>query len=73
MAEKIQEKSQLRMTFHNGDKEDGTMILKSKLYSNIAIASSPDALLTVSEAIASLQLLPLVEVAEVVTYTLVNE
>ncbi|TYR81559.1 DUF1659 domain-containing protein [Priestia megaterium] len=72
MADKIHEKSQLRIVFQNGQNEEGAPVLKPKSYTNIQPGSSPDALLTAGEAIAGLQSLPLVEVTEVVTYVLVK-
>jgi len=55
-----------------GIKEDGKPDLKTKSYMNIQPGSSADALITASETIASLQSLPLVEINEVVTFSLLK-
>ncbi|USL40648.1 DUF1659 domain-containing protein [Priestia megaterium] len=72
MAEKIQHSSQLRLVLEQGIKEDGKPDLKTKSYMDIQPGSSADALITASETIASLQSLPLVEINEVVTFSLLK-
>ncbi|MFE4037159.1 MULTISPECIES: DUF1659 domain-containing protein [Priestia] len=72
MAEKIQHSSQLRLVLEQGIKEDGKPDLKTKSYMNIQPGGSADALITASETIASLQSLPLVEINEVVTFSLLK-
>ncbi|WP_200894687.1 DUF1659 domain-containing protein [Bacillus alveayuensis] len=62
MAQTIIQSSQLRLVFELGTDEDGKMKYKNKNFNNIKTDAAPEQLLSVAQAIASLQIYPLARV-----------
>jgi hypothetical protein len=62
MAQTIIQSSQLRLVFELGTDEDGKMKYKNKNFNNIKTDAAPEQLLSVAQAIASLQIYPLAQV-----------
>ncbi|MCM3443479.1 DUF1659 domain-containing protein [Metabacillus halosaccharovorans] len=55
MASQVILDSQLSLVFDMGMDEDGKVILKRKNYNNVKTTATPDELLQVAQALASLQ------------------
>ena len=61
---------QLRLNYANGTDAKGDIIIKRKIYNNIASAATSAQLLATGQALASLQTLPLINVEQQVIETL---
>jgi hypothetical protein len=62
MAQSIIQQSQLRLVFEVGTDEAGKPVYRRKNFSNIKVTATPEQLLAVSQALASLQAYPLAQI-----------
>ncbi|TFB14066.1 DUF1659 domain-containing protein [Filobacillus milosensis] len=62
MATQVKTKSQLQLIFEEGLGENGEAILKRKTFNRVNTAATPEQLYAVSQALASLQTFPLLNV-----------
>ncbi|ANB57058.1 hypothetical protein GFC29_187 [Anoxybacillus sp. B7M1] len=73
MAQSIIQQSQLRLVFEAGVDEAGKPIYRRRQLNNIKVTASPEQLLAVSQALASLQSDPLVQVERSDLHLITNE
>lgn len=62
MAQAVVQQSQLRLVFEAGVDEAGKPVYKRKSFNNIKTGAAAEQLFTVSQALASLQTNPLVQI-----------
>jgi len=62
MAQSLIQQSQLRLVFEVGTDEAGKPMYRRKSFNNIKVTATPEQLLAVSQALASLQAYPLAQI-----------
>lgn len=62
MAQSLIQQSQLRLVFEVGTDETGKPVYRRKNFNNIKVTATPEQLLSVSQALASLQTYPLAQI-----------
>ena len=72
MAQTLIQNSQLRLIFELGTDENGKMKYKNKNFNNIKTSATAEQLLSVAQAIASLQIYPLTQVERNDKHVLTN-
>ncbi|MET1030582.1 DUF1659 domain-containing protein [Domibacillus tundrae] len=70
MAQATLMNSSLRLVFDNGVDENGKQVFKSKSYSNVKSAATPDQFSTAAAAIATLSSIPLASIERNDTLTI---
>jgi hypothetical protein len=72
MAQALIQASQLRLVFELGTDENGKMKYKNKNFNNIKTSATAEQLLSVAQAVASLQIYPLAQVERTDKHLLTN-
>jgi hypothetical protein len=72
MANETKKLLTLQFEFKVGEGKEGEVVVKRKMYRNIIPTATPDQILPIAEAIASLQTLPVHEVNTIITSELSN-
>jgi len=72
MAQSMIQQSQLRLVFEVGTDETGKPMYRRKNFNNIKVTATPEQLLAVSQALASLQTYPLAQIERSDTHFITN-